>query len=153
MTNREKYPTRSILIVGELQKNTVRTLIDQLPADREKPIEVVIREKPKPRKLDQNSMYWAGPLADIALQAYVRGRTYSDVVWHEFFKEQYLPDHASEEMTKEGYRKYDYLPTGDRVLIGSTTQLTVKGFSEYLEQVIAYGAGLGVMFSEPRRAA
>jgi hypothetical protein len=32
------------------------------------------------------------------------------------------------------------MPSGERVLIGSTTQLTVRGFAQYLTRVEAYGA-------------
>lgn len=39
---------------------------------------------------------------------------------------------------------------GERILIGSTTQLTTGGFSDYLEQVYSYGANLGVLFTASR---
>jgi hypothetical protein len=144
--NRDKYPSRSILLVGDMQKNTAKLLIDHAPLDRINPIEVVIREPVKARKQTQNDLMWAGPLADIAEQAYVNGRTYSAEVWHEHMKAEYLPEEYDPELTKEGYRKWDYKPNGERILVGSTTQLTVKGFAQYLTQIEAYGAGLGVMF-------
>lgn len=37
-----------------------------------------------------------------------------------------------------------------RVLAGSTKNLTVKGFSEYLEQIYAFGAEQGVEFHAAR---
>ena len=148
--SREKYPTRKIRLVGQAQADLLLRLIPQLPIDSDRPLEIIIREEVKARKMDQQALMWVGPLADIAEQAYVGGRTYSAEIWHEHFKEQFLPDLASDEMTKDSYKKYDYLPTGDRVLVGSTTQLTVRGFAMYLEQVIADGAGMGVMFSERR---
>jgi hypothetical protein len=37
-------------------------------------------------------------------------------------------------------------------LVGSTTDLTVYGFSQYLEQVTAHGASLGVQFHTVRGA-
>ena len=46
------------------------------------------------------------------------------------------------------YKKWGITPVGDRVLIGSTTQLTVRGMSEYLSQVYAYGASIGVQFTD-----
>ena len=36
---------------------------------------------------------------------------------------------------------------GGQHLVGSTTQLTVRGFSDFLEQVFAFGSSLGVQFS------
>lgn len=143
---RDKYPTKTIHLVGWMQKETAKNVIDNAPVDMANPLEIVIREKQKVRKPDQNSAYWAGPLKDISEQAYVNGRTYSAEVWHEMFKREYLPEAFDEELTKESYRKWDIDPKGERVLVGSTTQLTIKGFALYLEQVIAYGAGLGVMF-------
>jgi len=54
----------------------------------------------------------------------------------------------------DGYRKFSIDPGGNRVLIGSTTQLTTFGFSEYLTQVEAHGASMGVQFTaSPRMAA
>jgi hypothetical protein len=147
--NRDKYPTRTIRLVGTYQKETAITIIRNLPIDADNPLEIVIREEVKARKPDQNSAMWSGPLRDIAEQAYVDGKTFKADTWHEYFKAEYLPEEYDPELCKEGYRKWDYTPKGERVLVGSTTQLTVKGFAQYLEQVIAYGAGLGVQFHAP----
>lgn len=75
-------------------------------------------------------------------------RTYDKEVWHEYFKREFLPEQSDGELTKEGYLKWAFLPNGDRVLKGSTTDLTVKGFARYLEQVYAFGAQHGVQFGE-----
>lgn len=147
---RQKYPTRTIYLVGEAQKQTAQALIENAPLDAERPLEIVIREKQRTRSLDHNARMWAGPLRDIAEQAFVAGRSYNADTWHEHFKREFLPEEFNEELTREGYRKWDFTPTGERVLVGSTTQLTPKGFAQYLEQVIAFGAGLGVMFSAGR---
>jgi hypothetical protein len=150
---RAKFATRQFFLRGVQQRGILMALIPNLPLDEEHPLEVVIREPVKARGLDQNALMWVGPLADIASQAWVGGRQYSAEVWHEQFKREYLPEEFDEELTKEGYRKWDYTPNGDRVLIGSTTQLTKKGFSQYLTQVEAFGAGLGVQFGARRMAA
>lgn len=144
---REKYPKRVIRIIGEQQKDLAKSLINALPIDADKPICVTIGEEVKVRKLDQNALMWVGPLKDISRQAYVHGRTYSEQVWHEYFKREFLPNEYDEELTKEGYRKWITDPAGFPILIGSTTDLTVKGFSQYLMQIEAYGAGLGVEYS------
>lgn len=143
---RPKFATRQFFLRTDTQTATLLALIPHLPLDQDNPLEVVIREPVKARGMDQNALMWAGPLADIAAQAWVGGRQYSAEVWHEQFKREYLPEEYDPELTKEGYRKWDYTPAGDRVLIGSTTQLTKKGFSQYLEQVEAAGAGLGVQY-------
>ena len=149
--NREQFKTRKIRLVGKPQIDLLLSLIPNLPIDAEKPLEVVIREEVKARKQDQNSLYWAGHLKDISEQAYVNGRTYSPEVWHEHLKGLFLPEKFDslehrEMMVKDGYKKWDMSPSGRRILVGSTTDLTVKGFALYLQQVEAFGANLGVMF-------
>lgn len=151
MTARPPYKQRTFRLIGYDQINLLAAVVRNLPVDAVNPLEVIIREEKKPRKLDQNALMWAGPLRDIAEQAWVHGKQFSAEVWHEHLKREFLPDESdqfgfSAERVKDGYRKWDYLPNGQRVLIGSTTQLTVKGFAHYLEQVYAYGASLGVQF-------
>jgi len=146
MTARQKFTERKIRLVGAQQRDSAIALLNNIPLDSEKPLEVVLREEVKARKLDQNTLMWVGPLKDIEQQAWSNGRQYSAVVWHEYFKEQFLPEEFDLELTKEGYQKYDFTPDGVRVLVGSTTELTIKGFSQYLEQVHAFGANLGVLF-------
>lgn len=141
--NRQKYPTRKFILIGEGQRVLALAALNNSPLG----IEVVLREPVKVRSPDANSLMWAGPLKDIAEQAYVGGRTYSAEVWHEYAKKEYLPEEFDERYTKEGYRKWDTGPDGSRILVGSTTQLTKAGFSIYLEQVYAYGASLGVQFA------
>lgn len=144
---RQQFPTRTIRLVGATQRDTAIKALQHVPLDPERPIELVLREERKARGLDQNAAMWAGPLKDIADQAWVDGRQYSAEVWHEYFKREYLPEEADEELTKEGYRKWDIDPSGGRVLVGSTTQLTRKGMGVYLKQIEAHGADLGVLFS------
>lgn len=148
---RPEFVTRTIYLVGQQQAHIAVALIPNLPIDQENPIEIVIREKQKIRKLSANARMWAGPMKDIAGQAWVSGRQFSAEVWHELFKKEYLPeddDPELPELAKEGYRKWDFDPAGNRVLVGSTTGLKTKGFARYLQQVEAFGAGLGVHFTE-----
>ena len=158
MKTRPKFPTRKVLLRTWEQVRLLVNLIPNLPIDSENPLEIIIREPVKARGLDQNSLYWAGPLADIAAQAWVGGRQYSAEVWHEQFKREFLPEEDDtdlHELVKDpfAWRKWDWTPSGDRVLIGSTTRLTKKGFSQYLTQVEAFGASLGVQFGARRMAA
>lgn len=149
-----QFTTRRLVLVGDSQRDAAITLLQNVPLG----LEVLIREPVKVRSPDQNALMWTGPLRDISEQAYVGGRRYSAEVWHESLKRDYLPeDDAPDlcELVKDPltWRKWDMTPNGERVLIGSTTQLTKKGFSMYLEQVEAYGAMLGVQFSARRMAA
>jgi len=149
--NRPEFSPRTIYLIGPQQAHIAVALIPNLPIDPDNPLEIVIREKQKGRKLSANARYWAGPLSDIAKQAWVQGRQYSAEVWHEMYKREYLPednDPELAELAKEGYCKWSFDPMGERILVGSTTQLTKKGFARYLQQVEAYGASLGVHFTE-----
>lgn len=148
---RQKFQTRKFLLRGESQRDALIALAQNLPLDPEKPLEAFIREEVKPRKPDQNAAMWAGPLRDIEQQAWLDGRTFKADVWHEHFKREFLPEEYDPDLCLEGYRKWDYLPTGERVLVGSTTQLKAKGFAQYLMQVEAFGASLGVIYrANPR---
>lgn len=72
-----KYPTRQWLLTGELPRESAIAAIRNAPADPTTPLEIVLRVPVKARKPDQNSLMWAGPLADIAEQGWVQGRQYS----------------------------------------------------------------------------
>lgn len=148
---RARFPTRKILVVSPAQLSTAAAVLKTVPVDAANPIEIRIGEQVKGRNKDQNALMWAGPLRDIANQAYVNGQTYSIDVWHEHFKREFLPEEADTELTREGYQKWRYLPSGERILKASTGDLTTKGFSIYLEQIYAYGASLGVQFGVSER--
>lgn len=152
-SNRQPLSEQKRLLVGEPQRESIIRMIQSLPTDLERPIEIVVRERQRARKLDQNALYHAGPLKDIATQAWINGRQFSALVLHEHFKQEFLPDDGSPEAdpangyVKDGYRKYEQKLDGGQHLVGSTTQLTVRGFSQFLEQVFAFGGNLGVQFS------
>ena len=147
MTDRPIFQTRTIRLIGQAQVDVALAALRHAPVDPVNPLELILREEKKTRKLDQNALMWVGPLRDIAEQAWIEGRQYADLVWHEYFKRQYLPEDDDPELdllAKDGYRKWATDPSGDRVLIGSTTQLTIKGMARYLTQIEAYGADMGV---------
>lgn len=155
MSDRPKFVTRSIILIGEQQRASASAMVANLPIDPLRPLELVAREQVKARSPDANSRMWAGPLRDMALQGYVDGRSFRDVTWHEHFKEEYLPDEnlisraELETLVKDPntYRKWDYTPKGKRVLVGSTTELTQRGFALYNQQIILFGESIGVQFS------
>jgi hypothetical protein len=152
-TSRAEYPTRTVYLRTESQREMALSMIANAPLDDANPLEFVLREKLKVRKPDQNALMWAGPLRDIEEQGYLDGRTYSAEVWHEYFKRQYLPEEYDPQLCREGYRKWGILPDGSRELVGSTTQLTVRGMADYITRVEAFGAGIGVMFHVRERLA
>jgi hypothetical protein len=99
------------------------------------------------RKMSQQALLFAGPMTDIAKQAWFEGRQHSVETLHLYCKQEFLPEEFDPTLCKDGYQKWDIDPAGRRVLVGSTTQLTVKGFGEYLESVFAFGGALGVVFT------
>jgi hypothetical protein len=138
---------RKFILRDEKVRDSLLALVRNLPIDPLRPVEVVAREEVKARKPDQQALMFAGPLRDISEQAWFEGRQYSVEVLHEYCKRHFLPEEFDPEQCLEGYVKWDIDPSGERILVGSTKQLTVKGYSNYLEQVFAFGAALGVQFS------
>jgi hypothetical protein len=134
---------RKIQVTDEAMRQRAIAIAQNAPLG----IEATFGEPEKPRTLDQNALMWRGPLRDIEQQAWLCGRQYKADVWHEHFKREFLPEEYDEELCLKGYRKWDFTPTGERVLVGSTKKLKKKGFSLYMEQLYAFGAELGVMFS------
>lgn len=137
---------KSFLLIGASQQEAAARFLANLPLDADEPLEVVVRERVKPRKMSQNALMWVGPLADIAEQAWVGGKRFTAEAWHEHFKRELLPEEFDAELCLDGYVKWQITPRGDRALVGSTTMLTVKGMAQYLTQVEAAGAELGVEF-------
>jgi len=139
-----EYETRSIILIGEQQRKLAKSLIDNAPYD----IEVVLKQKGKKRTNDQNKLMWSGMIGDFTKQGWLNGRQYNTKTWHEFLKREYLPEHEDPGITRNGYKKWDELPNGELILTGSTTGLTTKGFSQYLEQCYAFGSQeLGIRFT------
>ncbi len=140
---------QTLILANELVRKNALTIVANLPIDGT--MQIVIGPKKKVRTPDQNSLMWVGPLADICDQAWVSGKQFSAEVWHEFFKRKFLPEGTEEDfdrrITKTWKGKWTIDPDGDRVLIGSTTQLSTYGMSIYMTEVEAYAATeLGVRF-------
>lgn len=151
---REKIKSQSIPLISLVQLEYVKTKIGKLPIDPEHPIEIVIREQVKKRKLSLNDAMWAGPLKDIEEQAIHDDRQFDAKIWHEHLKELFLPDEEAHGCDPshilDGYQKWAIDPwNGRRRLKGSTTQLTDAGMRLYLLQIEAYAATTyGVIFTE-----
>lgn len=148
---------RTIILVGEQQAKAAISFISQnwaAMAAAEHPMAVRLYEHKDRRTLEQQSLMWIR-LGEIAGQAWVGGRQFSDDVWHIHFKREFLPDEEGPtKRCRKGYAKWALMPSGERELIGSTTQLTTFGMAEYMTQIMAYGAGdLGVRFAPTPREA
>ncbi len=156
---RPPFAKRTIRLVGTTQVDTAIAMLRNCPLDADKPLLLTLDEEPKARTLDQNARMWAGPLKDISKQGWIEGRQYSEETWHEHFKREFLPDDtvlSADELMEQvkdptRYRKWGVSPWGERICTGSTTDLTKRGMAIYMQQIEAFGAGLGVQFHEFNR--
>lgn len=143
---RPPFEKRPFLLKSEDVRERIIALVRNLPVDADKPLQVIVQEYKEPRKLDQQALLFAGPMKDIAEQAWIGGRQYSVEVLHEYLKRELLPNAFDPELCLDGYVKWSSDPSGNPVMVGSTKKLTKKGYSAYLEGVFAFGAALGVVF-------
>lgn len=144
-SSRPKFEQRKILLKAELQRETAMALLRNLPLDLVRPLEIVVREEVKARGLDANGYYFMR-VGEIADQAWFNGRQYNKEVWHEFLKKTLLPEHVTLK-TGETVSKWVETPDGKMMTI-STSQLERGCFAAYTESCEAFGASLGVMFTE-----
>ncbi len=93
------------------------------------------------RSMRQNAFLWSHVYHEISSQGIVCGERWMPEAWHELFKRMFL-----------GYR-YEWqqvagVKGGKAIrILRSTTELSVKQMSKYIEQVLAYGVtDLGVKF-------
>ena len=125
-------------------------ILSSLPIDGT--IELLIRDFKKPSSHAQRKLMFGYRLQEIADQAWVKGLQHSKIVWHEYFKEKFLPSDFTEGETLDGYVKWIELPNGRLRMVGSTTKLTTRGQVNYMTQVEEFAASeLGVQFSADER--
>lgn len=136
---------RTIILRSDLIREAAMKAVASLPLDPT--FEIEIREHKTRRNNDQNSRMWVR-LNEIASQAWIQGRQYDADTLHEYCKREFLP-----ETCYQGVSKWTVLPNGERALRMSTGHLTVSEFADYLTQIEAFGAELGVLFSaNPRES-
>src|SRR5688500_9343305 len=141
---RPKFQTRQILLRTPSQTELAVSLIQNLPTDPDKPLEILVREAVKQRGVDQNGLYWRR-IGDIAEQGWLEGRQYSKDVWHVYLcKYEMSEEIEAKDWVKRS--KWVDMPDGGRTVI-STTQLSKACFAEFTEIVEAFGASLGVRFN------
>lgn len=93
------------------------------------------------RSLRQNKFYWGYVIKTIASQARIEGQRYTGDAWHELFKREHLGYEVKKVSVAGSRRK--------RVIrrLRSTTDLTVRQMSKFLESVIAFAVtDLNVVF-------
>jgi len=111
-------------------------------AEQGRYLQITVAEYRTKRSSEQNAFMWKAVLEPIAKQAYVRGERFAADIWNEHLKEQFLP-----EVNARGMAKWAHLPSGQRRLVMSTTDLNVAEMTTYLDAIQAYAASeLGVQF-------
>lgn len=137
-----------ILNNPQAKANAIRMINE---ASFEFPLEVGIFPFKKKRTGEQNKLMWRSMIGDFTQQGIINGRQFSAEVWHEYLKEKFLPEELTQGETLKGYKKYIEMPNGNLKMVGSTTQLTTVGMTNYLEACYAFGAELGIRFSSNKQ--
>ena len=120
------------MILSPHNRDVAKQMVDNAPDGH------ILEVRPPKRSLDSNRYYWA-VLGDISEQMVV-GKAYEPSIWHVYFKQLFLPDLMQE------------LPDGSLSIVPpSSTKLTQKEFSEYLEKVVKWALEHDVRFSENTR--
>jgi hypothetical protein len=147
-STRAPFTLRRFIVFDTAIRDRAIAAIGHMPVDPLRPLEVLVRENKEKRHDMQNRYYWQR-LNEISAQAWIDGRQFAAETLHEYFKRELLPNdgQADPADVRDGYVKWQFDPAGERVLVGSTTMLTVRGFAAYTEAVEAFGASLGVEFS------
>lgn len=106
-----------------------------LEALRNVKLGMVVRIEPSNRTNAQNAFYWA---CLSAISEQIRpGKEHSRDVWHEYFKQLFLPTQMIE------------LPNGELVeQLASTAKLNKAEFSTYVEQVLQWGTEHGLIWTD-----
>jgi hypothetical protein len=110
-----------------------------------KEVRIRAEEAEDERSLRQNAFYWACVLREISEQAVIDGQRWSAEAWHEYGKRTFLGYEFKRTVIAGRKRK------AVSKQLRSTTKLSVKRMSEYLEKLMAFAVtDLGVRFSETR---
>jgi len=117
-------------------------------AERGTPLRVLVARKQASRRMALNVFMWAGILDQIAEQTFVGQYRFSAGAFHEFLKQEYLPDTCS-----KGVEKWSYHGDGTRSLRMSTSDLDDAEFDLYLLSIQAHAAiEWGVVFQDQDEA-
>ena len=127
------------IVISDIRtKSLAINAITNLPIEPRHQVTIALHKRK--RRNQQNRLMWAA-LNDISKQAWIDYRRFSAEVLHEHCKREFLPETCA-----KGVEKWGYLPSGERILIMSTTDLNTAEFADYMHQVFAFGGELGVVF-------
>lgn len=107
-----------------------------------KRVKVTFEEAEDDRSVQQNRFYWGPCLKEISEQAFMNGSKWSPDAWHEAFKRVFLGYEVIKVKVAGRTRATAYRR------LRSTTELSVRAMSNYLDEIQAHAATeLGVRFS------
>ena len=110
-----------------------------------KQVRIRTEEAEDERSLRQNRFMWGVVLKEVSEQARIGGQGWASEAWHLHFKREFLGYRFVRETVAGRKRKVV------RKELRSTTRLSVKRMSEYLDKVMAFAVtDLGVVFSETK---
>jgi hypothetical protein len=110
-----------------------------------KEVRIRAEEAEDERSLRQNRFYWGCVLKEISEQARIDGQQWVADAWHQYGKRTFLGYEFKRTVIAGRKRK------AVSKQLRSTTKLSVKRMSEYLEKLMAFAVtDLGVRFSEMR---
>ncbi len=110
-----------------------------------KQVRIRAEEAEDTRSLQQNRFYFGLVLREISEQARISGQGWAAEAWHLHFKREFLGYRFVRETVAGRKRKVV------RKELRSTTRLSVRRMSEYLDKVMAFAVtDLGVVFSETK---
>ena len=136
---REKYPTRKVRIVGELQRDTAIAILQNAPLDANKPLEMILREEKCKRTLEQSAKFHA-MCGDVANQKQWGGKKLSLDQWKVLF----VSGHT---VATNGSSEIVPGIEGEFVNIReSTANMTLSRLSSLIEYVYAWGSENGIMW-------
>lgn len=143
-SNRAPFAPRRFIVSDTAIRDRAAAALANMPVDPLRPLLVTIDEEPKRRHNRQNALYWVR-LAEISEQAWLAGKQYSSDVWHEYARQNVMPDMVTD---SDGVfrSKREEMPDGSTTII-STTKLDQATFAAYVTALEAFGAALGVEFS------
>jgi hypothetical protein len=110
----------------------------------DKRVRITVEVAEEDRSEQQNRFYWGPCLTEISEQAVVCGQRWTVDAWHELFKRQFI-GYEVKKIKVAGRKKVTIIRR-----LKSSTDLTVRQFSDYLDKLQAFAAAdLGVRFSVP----
>ena len=154
MSERHKFLTRSIRLIGEAQRDTALALLNNVPLDAEKPLEVVVREASKDKSREQEERYHA-MLNDIAKQCQHLNMALDLDTWKRLAIDQFKRDTLKEPQCCAEYwarNQLSVIPSLDGsaiVVLGEQSRRFPKAVaSVFVEWLFSWGADHGVAWTD-----